>query len=359
MFKFSAVKQLHLEITNNCQASCPMCSRNIHGGLPNPLLNLNEWSLADFKTIITPEVLNQIDSYYFCGNFGDPLLNNNLLDMCLYSVNTAPDVQIRIHTNGSLRNTQWWGKLAKILSGKHTVIFAIDGFEDTNHLYRIGTNYNKIIENARAFINAGGNAEWAFIRFKHNEHQVDQARKLANEYGFKTFTMKDSSRFLMDPAFPVYDKDGNTTHCLEPAGVSEIKFINKQLIENYKTVVKNTEIRCQSMEDKELYIDASRRVFPCCYIGMIPYIPLDTVPNITGIRIEILNEYRSLLADLGGTTALDATVHSIREILESIPFQTVWQKYWDEKKLITCTRSCGVSNNFSNPRDQFTDVSCL
>lgn len=38
MFNFQDLKQVHLEITTRCQASCPMCSRNYHGGLDNPNL---------------------------------------------------------------------------------------------------------------------------------------------------------------------------------------------------------------------------------------------------------------------------------------------------------------------------------
>ena len=82
MFPFTDLEQIHLEITNNCQASCPMCSRNHHGGQENPLIKIQEWTLEDFKHIINQEVLDQIDSLYFCGNFGDPLLNNNLIQMC-------------------------------------------------------------------------------------------------------------------------------------------------------------------------------------------------------------------------------------------------------------------------------------
>lgn len=359
MFKFSELKQIHLEITNNCQASCPMCSRNIHGGIDNPLLQLNSWTLADFKTIMSAEVLSQIESYYFCGNFGDPLLNNDLLAMCDYSAQAAPNVQIRIHTNGSLRNKEWWAQLAQVLPKQHCVIFAIDGLEDTNHLYRIGTNFWKIIENAQAFINAGGNAEWAFIRFEHNEHQVVRAKELAKVYGFKTFTMKDSSRFLMEPKYPVYDKQGNTTHYLEPANVSEIKFIDKRLLDNYRNIVKQVDIKCQAVEHKEIYIDAFKNVFPCCFIAMIPYIPLDVDADIAPIRKDILDQYNALVTDLSGIDALDATKVSVKDIINSTAYQTVWQRYWDAKGLITCARSCGVTKDYSTPKEQFVKISSL
>lgn len=359
MFNFSELKQIHLEITNNCQASCPMCSRNIHGGLENPLLKLNSWTLDDFKQIMTFEVLEQVTSYYFCGNFGDPILNNDLIKICAYSKVTAPNTRIAIHTNGSARTPEWWATLAHALPVDHKVTFAIDGLKGTHELYRIGTDFDKIRDNAQAFIFAGGKAEWAFIRFKHNEHQVEEAKKLAAAMGFESFVVKDSSRFLLDPMFPVYDKHGNTTHHLEPSGYSEIKFIDRKAVENYRSIVQHAEIKCQAIELKEIYIDAFKRVFPCCYIAMIPYIPLDTEPSITGIRLDILSEYKSLIEDLGGHTALDATMHSVKDIVNSAPYQAVWQKYWDAKKLITCVRSCGVVADFSKPKDQFIAASSL
>jgi MoaA/NifB/PqqE/SkfB family radical SAM enzyme len=187
MFKFSQIKQVHLEITNNCQASCPMCSRNISGGLPNDLIKVHNWSLEDFKTIMNPTLLSQLHGYYFCGTFGDPMLNDNLIEMCRYSTEVAPNVQIAIHTNGSARSTKWWTELAQALPNDHFVVFALDGLADTQALYRVGTDFNKIIKNAKAFIDAGGKAEWCFIKFKHNEHQVEEARQMAKELGFAEF----------------------------------------------------------------------------------------------------------------------------------------------------------------------------
>jgi MoaA/NifB/PqqE/SkfB family radical SAM enzyme len=308
---------------------------------------------------MTPEVLNQVDSYYFCGNFGDPILNNNLAEMCAYSADIAPDTGIRIHTNGGARNTHWWANLARVLPRDHSVIFAIDGLSDTHHLYRVGTQFDQVVANARAFINAGGSAEWAFIRFKHNEHQVEECRQLAAQYGFNKFTMKDSSRFLLDKQFAVYNKNNQITHYVEPSEYSEIKFIDRRIIDNYKSIVAETEIQCQALDLKEIYIDAFGHVFPCCYLAMIPYIPLDTEFEITAIRQEILKEYRSLVADLGGIDSLDGTKHTVQQIVDSTPYQTVWHRYWNEEKLITCTRSCGITKDFSKPRDQFTSVESL
>lgn len=360
MFKFSELDQIHLEITNNCQASCPMCIRNVHGGIDNPLINLESWSLDKYKSIIITEVIQQVRQLYFCGNYGDPLLNNNLIEMVKYTVEIKENIEIRIHTNGSLRNKSWWIELAKSLPKNHRVIFGIDGLQDTHSIYRIGTDFNKIIENAKAFIDAGGKAEWAYIRFKHNEHQVETAKQLANDLGFIEFTMKDSSRFLVEPKFPVYNNNRETVYNLEPSQYSEIKFIDRKVINNYKDIVAKTKINCFAIKHKEIYITAQGTVFPCCWLPQIIYQAQDEISEMLPIRNEILKQYHQLVESLGGIDNINAETKSIKDIIDSIEYQTVWDYYWNENKLITCVRSCGVMPEiFSTPRDQFVDTVTL
>lgn len=352
MFPFNKLKQIHLEITTRCQASCPMCSRNIHGGLTNPWLKVSDWSLEDYKLIITEEVINQVDSIYFCGNYGDPVMNKDLIEMCRYTTSIRQDIQIRIHTNGSIQNTKWWQELANVLPADHMVIFGIDGLEDTNHLYRIGTVFDKIMENAAAFIDAGGNAEWAFIVFKHNQHQTSIAEQTANNLGFKVFTKKNSSRYLIDPKFPVYNKNGETTYYLEPPTESKIVFIDKKTIDNYKEVVKNSTIDCLALKNKEIYIDAQGHVYPCCFLGLTPANYYNETSEAAHIRHAILDQHHSMIADFGGLDNLNSKHRPIKDIIDSHEYQTLWKKYWTESKLITCVKTCGL-NTISKPKDQF------
>ena len=331
-----------------------MCSRNIHGGVENTLIQLESWSLDRYKKIIDDEVLKQINFIYFCGNYGDPLLNNNLLNMIRYTVDVNPNINLSIHTNGSLRTTSWWEELATILPKKHNIVFAIDGLDDTHSIYRIGTDFSKIITNATAFIKAGGNAEWAYIRFKHNEHQVSEAKQLATNIGFNNFTLKDSLRFLVDAKFPVYNKDRSITHYIEPSQYSKLKFIDKNTLDNYKEVVKKTIIDCQALKNKEVYITAQGNIFPCCWLALIPYQPISESAEVWVVRKHILDQYYDLIKALGGIDMLNGEKRKIKEIIDSTEYQTVWDSFWHDNKLITCARTCGIMPElFSTPNAQF------
>lgn len=356
MFKFTDLQDIHFEITSNCQAKCPMCIRNYHGGIKNPLLQLKDWSLDDFKKIATQEVLQQITGYYMCGNFGDPILNPNLLDMITYSTQVNPNLYVRIHTNASARTTKWWANLARELPKNHKVVFAIDGLEDTHSLYRIGTNYKKILKNAKAFISAGGIAEWCFIKFKHNEHQVDDAKRIAKETGFTIFTEKNTSRFIGKPKFDVYDAEGNVEYYLEQPTSSGVNHISYDIVKNYRQVLEDETISCMAKKNKEIFIDFQKRVFPCCFLASAPYFYAKEDDIVNNFRKEVLTQYYDLKSTLGNT---NATQKSIKNIIESHPWQTAWTKYWGEEKLLVCARQCGINKELPKPKDQFMQTSAF
>lgn len=355
MFKFKDLKQIHLEITNNCQASCPMCSRNINGGLENPLIKNQEWTLDDFKIIMSPTVLNQIQGFYFCGTFGDPMMNNNLIEMCSYSKEVNPTIRIFVHTNGGARKAEWWEKLAKTLPDDHLVVFGIDGLADTNHLYRVGVNFDAVIRNAKAFINAGGKAQWAFIRFKHNEHQLEEARAMSKELGFQSFHYKESSRFILEPRVKVMNRQGEITHYIEPSTDTPLKFIDRNTIENYKKVVDAAVIDCQVLKTKEVYIDAYGDLYACCWLANTPYTHISNDASFH-VRHAIKEQHNNMVKALGEVNTLK---RSIENIIDSEEYQNIWYSMWNGgNKNIICARSCGtqLSADFSQNRDQFVEV---
>lgn len=360
MFKFDELKSIHLEITNRCQASCPMCPRKYHGGIENKNLKLSDWTYEDFIKIFSSELFCQLETLYFCGNFGDPILNDDLIKMCRYIKQNANHITVRIHTNGGARSEKWWRDLKNSLPDNHVVIFGIDGLEDTHAIYRIGTTYENVIRNACTFINEGGIAEWVFIKFKHNEHQVDEAERRSQNLGFNRFTVKNTTRFIEDQKYNVVDKEGKTLYYLEPPTENKVVLVSKNTVLNYKQILENSEIDCYVHKTKEIYIDAYRHIFPCCYIASAPYnyrpkiLTTQIDESIHQFNNDTVDQYNDLIKSFGGIDNLDATRYTVKEIINNDIWQEIWNRYWSQKKLYTCARVCGkTKENFSKPKDQF------
>jgi len=353
MFKFNELKSVHVEITNRCQASCPMCPRNVHGGIENPLLSINEWTLDDFVKIFTADVLTQLEQINFCGNFGDPLMNADLIKMCEYIKATAPNIKTEIHTNGSLRSTTWWKQLFDALTDNHVVVFALDGLADTHSLYRVGTNYDLILKNARTFIKAGGNAEWMFIRFKHNEHQVAAAEAVAAEAGFKKFTVKNSRRHARP--FPVVDEQGKFLYNLEQPSDSTIKFVSKKDVQGHQNWPDADKINCVAIKDKEVYIDAHYQLSPCCMIGAFLYTSydIDLLKSYDLFQEDSVIEEGGLVRDqVLGFPRLNVLETGLKNIVETNEWQTMWQQKWKDKSSSTCIIMCGPYSPFISIDEQ-------
>lgn len=357
MFAFSQLEIIQVEITNRCQASCPMCLRNIHGGIENPLLKLTDWNLFDFKEIFSKQVLTQIRLVEFCGVFGDPILNNDLIEMCRYLKENS-NVAVQIKTNGSARSTSWWKSLAEALPTNHVVEFAIDGLENTHSLYRIGTDFSTILRNAQEFISAGGTAHWMFIKFKHNENEVDLARNLSNQIGFKSFTVKNSKRF--GKQFPVLDRQGNVSYYIEPPSASNIRPVEFLDLKDYKQW--NGGIDCYVLSNKEIYIDAHGHVFPCCLIASFLYTNYDKelyskynlVDNTSIITIakEAQDNVFSLVLELGGLDMINTHLHSVKDIMDHEIWQELMHKKWANNLSAPCTILCSSESPFITIKEQ-------
>lgn len=357
MFPFQELKQIHLEITTRCQASCPMCSRNYHGGVDNLNLKLAEWTFDDFRKIFNQDLIDQLSGVYFCGNFGDPIINKDLQQMCGYLAEKKESLSIRIHTNGSARTLDWWKKLPSYLPNDHCVIFGIDGLEDTHSLYRVGTDFNQILANAKAFIDAGGIAEWVFIKFKHNEHQVDAAKALAASIGFQRFSVKNSSRFLTEDKFPVLNSAGSVSYYLEPPKENKIVFVTKDLVKKIDQWLEEVNVDCYVLRNKELYIDAHKMLWPCCFLASTPYNHNEPSSIIFDLKNRALEEYKNLINSLGGYEKLNLLNHSVKDVVGSQEWQSIWQEKWNNKQLLVCSKTCGKSksNNFSKPSEQIIE----
>ena len=96
---------------------------------------------------------------------------------------------LHVHTNGSAKTKAWWEKLNKILTKDDCITFAIDGLEDTNHLYRKNAKWNSVMTAIETLKDREFKMIWQFIPFKHNQHQIAQASKMSKELSFDEFKL--------------------------------------------------------------------------------------------------------------------------------------------------------------------------
>ena len=50
---FDSIHDMHVEITNRCNAACPMCARNDFGGKTKEDLELDEWTKEDIDNAVS------------------------------------------------------------------------------------------------------------------------------------------------------------------------------------------------------------------------------------------------------------------------------------------------------------------
>ena len=198
-----------------------MCARNIHGGADRPFIKNADITVEQFKQWFTPAFLSRLGNFYSCGNYGDPAFAKDCLEIYTYVRECNPQVRLALHTNGSLRTTDWWQSLAKIIQPNGQVIFAVDGFAGKHELYRRNTKFEKVIESIKAFVQAGGDARVDSLVFAHNEHETEELEKYLLDLGVTEVNFKSTKRFYNLGNFPVQNKDGSHAYDLHPATLPE------------------------------------------------------------------------------------------------------------------------------------------
>lgn len=312
---------IHVEVTTRCNAACPMCLRNRSGDAINPNLKNVYFDVSWFDRFDM-----QIDKLTLCGNYGDPSVHPKLHDIVERWLERF-GTPIIMMTNGGARNPEWWSRLARIAGGKLTVVFGIDGLEDTNHLYRRNVSWNKLMENSQSYINAGGTAGWKFITFKHNQHQINQAREMSKAQGFSFFEQIITNRFRGDK-FDVLDARGHVMYQLETPRIDESEFVAKNPNRISRDTQWSGDISCYAKKERSIYVAADGRVYPCCNLGY----------HYNTDRIEPYASYTSL-DDIEPPPNIEHT--NLSEIVSNGFFNEVASR-WNERPLSRCIRTCGV-----------------
>lgn len=348
------VKYLQLDHNSTCNLRCPQCART-HEGNTHPDLPLTELTVDDYKWFLK-DLLN-LDTVMWCGNYGEVGFSETFLD-CLQYVVENTRAKCIITTNASVRDERWWKEVAKLLDRRGKVNFSIDGLEDTNPIYRVNSNWNRIVSNVKAFNDAGGRSRWDYLVFDHNEHQVDDAVDLAKELGFEQFQIKLTNRFVNDTQYThggeaqaQQVKNKRSEYVLgipkNPNFQGSGKTQNQEIIEKYGTwtnYVNTTPIKCKWQPNGQLFIDFEARVWSCTW----------TASGYHHYGDNTQKHQAQKLFDKYGKYFNSLRHYSMNQILNNDYFANdfcaSWQGTMDDEvpKLLACGRTCGTDYEFSS-----------
>lgn len=370
------IRSVQIDHTSKCNLTCPQCAR-VYNGEKNPEMPIGELTLDDYKKIFTPTLIKNVNQITQCGNYGDIVSSSNILDCLDWLRSAGSKANMTIITNGSARSPEWWADLAKILGKDGKVVFSIDGLEDTNHLYRVNSNFSKIMESAKSFISAGGRARWDYLVFAHNEHQVEIAKQMAIDMGFIQFSVKKTNRFINEKNYqgwvkteltePVLKKerqfvttDASTTsivapivkHVIQTPTRKEYQAESSNQFDNivkehgsWQSYIDKTGIDCKFRKQKAIFVDFEARVWPCTW----------TASGIYHYGENTQKDQAKRLLDHYGWDFNSLQEHSLEEIInhEWLNEQLVnsWGLTLDDRpieKLMCCGRTCGTSYDFTS-----------
>ena len=335
---------IQLEISSNCNLCCTGCCRvdnNTYDIKPNEYIPKNKFLDIDkFKSVLDDPIGTHFKKVEFCGTIDDPLMHPKFLNYL--ELLNEKQISCQVHTNASLRTPDYWKEIAYLTKkNPHSMVkFSIDGLHDTNHLYRRGSNWEKIMENAQAFIDAGGRAWWQYIVFDWNKHQVALARKLARKMGFDAFKYRHDRSW--SPSSEEAKKIFETT---SPKKYTKLKHYWRARAEKVNPIA-NLEINCFAQEEKYYFIGHNGEVWPCCFLMNANWSPLVHAP-----------QYRQRFIDNYGKNWNNIYYRTFSEILKSDFYSADLVDSWKSRehgvkckdRLIRCTETCSVKKRNANP----------
>src|ERR1700755_1844424 len=199
---------ISFEPTTSCNLRCPECPSGLRA-FTRPTGMLENSFFRQTIDQLSKELLYLV--FYFQG---EPYLNPSFLDMVAYA--SAKGIYTATSTNAHYLNDR--NAKRTIESGLDRLIISIDGTtQDVYQQYRVGGRLDKVIEGAKNIVKWKKELKskkpfvvFQFLVVKHNEHQIEDVKKMAKEIGvddvwFKTAQIYD---FENDPnnLIPTTDK---------------------------------------------------------------------------------------------------------------------------------------------------------
>ena len=321
-FLGESITSFNVEATNKCVLKCSACDRTLR---PEIIKKLEDLSPKVFHKILF-EDLRHADLnntlFNFCGIYGDNLYHKEIFT--IFRLIKKRGCRIHLETNGSYKTEKWWNELFSILTRNDKITFSVDGMEDTNVIYRENSDWESINLGMKLAGESNVLSTWKFIIFKHNQHQIEDAKKHASKLGITRFLTRNSGRFLGmdDPLRPDESHIG-------------LQQIHREHVQKYMDTDKwDEEVsilpRCQQIPRKNIGLTYEGYIIPCL--------------TFHSVHNEWFEKNKQRF-DIKGRNILDVLADPIWEELHAL---------WDTPSLAPriCNTYCGTPRNKKNNTDR-------
>lgn len=346
MQNLEQIKIVELEISSYCNAACPGCARTQKPGM----FDLKHITLSDIKRIFPSKKHISEKRFKLCGVLGDPIMNPEALEITEYLVENDA-MMVTFSTNGGIQTEDFWAELGSLSksTGKVWVNFCVDGHKETNHVYRVNTDFNKIMKNMKSYSLGGlgkSLGQWVYIVFDHNEYEIDLARQDAKMLGL-TFVIRTGMRNSLDWDWPALREWTSVTKQSGKKKITVSKNIEHSKVDKVKTLrsaVENKKIDenivksvvCKHIHEDEIFISSNLKLWPCCFLWDNYFKDKENCREILTFDDPQWN---------------DLSVKSIDEILEHDWYQTALELSWNpnhNRHLNRCIVMCGFNKAYHN-----------
>lgn len=255
---YKKIEKVEFELTSICNAYCPGCARYIvkdDGMYLNPRIDFNkQLDISIIEKVLESGILSDTAEFQLCGTVGDPLAHTKFYEILQLVKNKMPGIFFNIHTNGGLKNPNYYRKISQVLTTKDVFKFSVDGIEESNHIYRKNVEWHKIVENAKALHeNKICKTVWLYIEFPWNKAHVETARIMAKELGFDEFIVRR----------PRNNDEFNNRMIKQSRNIPKQYYMDPVYNENtVPTPLKGYKDLCFSK--LAIFIDENGIVHPCC-----------------------------------------------------------------------------------------------
>jgi len=194
---------IQFETTNRCTLECPYCARQaFKRRYPDKFSSTLNKKDLDIKIVEDVLSYRKWKIIVDCGTYGDPIYYKHYHEMVEFlSVVNPWQYTVSIAATG--KTQQWWDQTHEAWEFLHksgtnvTIMWGIDGLSDTSSKHRIKQDWDEISTQMKRAAKNGLYSTWQYIPMSFNEHQIEQAMELANDWGV-IFFLKPSDRFLKD-----------------------------------------------------------------------------------------------------------------------------------------------------------------